>query len=150
MAGSSSDWYINSVPKDLQIYTSNDDGTWINQGNSLDWSNHAYVRFIDSAGKNMTRYCVPIESVPFSRIAYIFTGVNNYNDVSDSWSVAGMETETSSMTVEKAFSPSIGNIPMGELTFNGVQSVTYNGTDYTKLVVDGTSYPPPPSSSNNN
>lgn len=37
----------------------------------------------------------------------------------------------------------IGNIPMGELTFNGVQSVTYNGTDYTKLVVDGTNYPPP-------
>ena len=144
MAGSDTDWYINSVPKGLEIYTSSGNGTWTNRGSSLKWSHHTYVRFIDSAGKNMTRYCSPIESVPFSRIAYIFQGVNNYNDVSDSWSIDGMETERSSMTVEKTLSPSIGNIPMGELTFNGVQSVTYNGTDYTKLVVDGTSYPPPP------
>ena len=58
------------------------------------------------------------------------------------WQIMSGDVETT-VTFHKSegLNSSIGNIPMGELTFNGVQSVTYNGTDYTKLVVDGTNYP---------
>ena len=88
-------------------------------------------------GENIT------EDILFDTDAETWLFYRYYDQALNQLHIDNLESDINiSLTgIKKQSAPSIGNIPMGELTFNGVQSVTYNGTDYTKLVVDGTNYP---------
>ena len=114
------------------------DSGYTNRGTSYSTGATSYFKIKDSYGNDVTHL-------------FYFDINHNYAvnymlmiDGSFVWHMVPNSTQDETVTFYKHDSNSIGNIPMGELTFNGVQSVTYNGTDYTKLVVDGTSYPPLP------
>lgn len=102
----------------------------------------------DENGNNVTAKCIPEGTIEPTTVAFRLTMFINqdmklynipyYNAEADG---SGNYDFIYGGIFNTSENNSIGNIPMGELTFNGVQSVTYNGTDYTKLVVDGTNYP---------
>lgn len=112
---------------------------YIYDANNLNVSGKCFIKITSGSPDNFMQ--ARIERDDNGKIITELSNTNNYLVIPQE------STANAAFTADIVFlddSNSIGNIPMGELTFNGVQSVTYNGTDYTKLVVDGTSYPPPP------
>ena len=146
MAGGGGTTTLTSIPENCTAkhYWSGSSYTWADCQVPQKYSNYVYIKIFDSEGKDITESCYidntfdmgdgEVQKVTNYRINSNLTGSYFY------FSVGGAVIDVS-ITLNES-SNSIGNIPMGELTFNGVQSVTYNGTDYTKLVVDGTNYPP--------
>ena len=144
---------ITSIPENCTIkkYVS---PSWVDCSIPLTiQSSSAYVRIgiFDNDGLNITEKCglYSSDGSAFRDAGGIVEKVKDYNSafneyyIGYTFRIMGMDNDGKAIITLEDSSNSIGNIPMGELTFNGVQSVTYNGTDYTKLVVDGTSYPPP-------
>ena len=112
---------------------------YIYDANNLNVSGKCFIKITSGSPDNFMQ--ARIERDDNGKIITESSNTNNYLVIPQE------STANAAFTADIVFlddSNSIGNIPMGELTFNGVQSVTYNGTDYTKLVVDGTSYPPLP------
>lgn len=109
---------------------------------------NTYFKIKTKSGYNVSNLFYPTTSILNAR-ANVDLAISVVNDTDNQddlfyWYVSSGDNDTT-LTFHRSKAvggSSIGNIPMGELTFNGVQSVTYNGTDYTKLVVDGTSYHP--------
>lgn len=153
MAGGGGHLTITSIPENCTAQTYNSSSrTWNNSSLPITAggaSSYTFVRILDSNGENITKNCEPTcgvgvvsETIVIKTIDY--SGMGNIEG-GYYFSLRGGNVDKEIGIVlddSSSSSNSIGNIPMGELTFNGVQSVTYNGTDYTKLVVDGTSYPP--------
>ena len=119
--------------------------TWADCQVPQTYSNKVYIKIFNNEGKDITETCCINETLYglTNRVQKIteYDRQKQYPGCCFYFGIANDEIDVSIALNDS--SNSIGNIPMGELTFNGVQSVTYNGTDYTKLVVDGTSYPPP-------
>ena len=147
MAGGSGSVIIKSVPDGCVLLDNN------NNVVSLPFSNaeYSYLR-VRKDGEDVTFNVIPRIASGDQDITLGFGSRlfdfymredGSYSDISCWYFQAGeYEVVIDFVFRETDSSNTIGNIPMGELTFNGVQSVTYNGTDYTKLVVDGTNYPP--------
>lgn len=114
------------------------DSGYTNCGTSYVTGATSYFKIKDSYGNDVTRLFYPDCSNSDAFDNYMACEGSSFI-----WHMVPTSSQNETIVFYKNEESSIGNIPMGELTFNGVQSVTYNGTDYTKLVVDGTSYPPP-------
>lgn len=156
MAADITIWTItSSLPSDVSVYVhngfaDNDTGLNINWAlidsfpSSVDLNNGLSIKVIRN-NENITKnisYAITGGTPDHARL--IIYNKSNAVKYDDHLYIDNNGVFTINLDLEEQNAPSIGNIPMGELTFNGVQSVTYNGTDYTKLVVDGTSYPPLP------
>lgn len=155
MAADITIWTItSSLPSDVSVYVYNgfaDNDTGLNINwvlidsfpSSVDLNNGLSIKVIRN-NENITKnisYSITGGTPHHARL--IIYNKSNAVKYDDHLYIDNNGVFTINLDLEEQSAPSIGNIPMGELTFNGVQSVTYNGTDYTKLVVDGTSYPPP-------
>lgn len=145
MAGGAGTVTVNSVPDGCILL-------YVNNEVSLPFTNaHAKNLYVKKDGEDVSSKVIPKivsgdNNTGFSAslLDYFISEDGSYYPTT--WQLRAGEGEQVIDFVfnEAGSSNSIGNIPIGELTFNGVQSVTYNGTDYTKFVVNGTNYPPLP------